>query len=212
MADRNPARPGRTPTGARSRATGARPAPRRAATRPTSRQSRARSGTERPGSAARVRRVPPTPPAPSTAWVRGAILVGIVVMLAVTLVPTMRSLVQQRDQAAALRQQVAEQQAQVADLERQAALWKNPAYIEQQARERLEFVKVGEKAYTVIGVPKGEGAQKQQQPIVAAPMANDSAPWYGKLWQSVQIADRPAAGATGRTAGDAVTDSGSGAG
>jgi hypothetical protein len=25
-------------------------------------------------------------------------------------------------------------------------------------------------------------------------MANDAAPWYGKVWQSVQIADRPTAG------------------
>ncbi|HET8595387.1 MAG TPA: septum formation initiator family protein [Intrasporangium sp.] len=143
---------------------------------------------------------------------RGAILVGIVVMLAVTLVPTLRSLVQQRDTTAALREKVAQQQAEVADLERQAALWKSPAYIEQQARERLKFVKVGEKAYTVIGAQKAESADKDQQPIVAAPMANDAAPWYGKLWQSVQIADRPAAGATGRTAGESASDSRSGTG
>ena len=212
MVDRTPSRSGRTPTGARSRAAGARTTPRRTATRPSSRPSRQRSGTERPASAARVRSVAPTPPAPSTAWVRGAILVGIVVMLAVTLVPTIRSLIQQQDETAALREKVAQQQVQVADLERKAALWKNPAYIEQQARERLKFVKVGEKVYTVIGAPSAKDQPQGEQAIVAAPMANDSAPWYGKLWQSVQIADRPAAGATGRTAGDAVPDSGSGAG
>ena len=36
--------------------------------------------------------------------------------------------------------------------------------------------------------------QSEQEPVVAAPMANDSAPWYGKVWQSIQIADRPTAG------------------
>lgn len=136
---------------------------------------------------------------------RGAILVGIVVMLAVTLVPTLRSVLQQQDEVAALRDTVTQQHVDVADLERQAALWQDPAYIEQQARERLKFVKVGEKSYTVIGLPSDESAQADHLPIVAAPLANESSPWYGKLWQSIQIADRPAAGATGRIARDATT-------
>ncbi len=141
---------------------------------------------------------------------RAAILLGIVVMLSVTLVPTIRSLMQQRDETAALRDKVAQQHAQVADLERQAALWKDPAYVEQQARQRLGFVKVGERAYTVLGLPASPEEQAGEQPIVAAPMANDSAPWYGKLWQSIQIADRPGAGATGTTSSDAATSGGAG--
>ncbi len=135
---------------------------------------------------------------------RGAILVGIVVMLAVTLVPTLRSLLQQQDEVTALRDKVAQQHVAVADLERQAALWRDPAFIEQQARERLKFVKVGEKSYTVIGLRPDGDAVTEPQPIVAAPLANDAAPWYGKVWQSIQIADRPAAGATGTTARDAT--------
>jgi hypothetical protein len=134
--------------------------------------------------------------------VRGAILLGIVVMLAVTLVPTIRSLVQQKDATAALRETVAEQHREVADLERQAKLWQDPAYIELQARERLKFVRVGDRAYTVIG---GVGESKHasaEAPVVAAPMANDAAPWYGKLWQSIQIADQPASGATGTLTGE----------
>jgi hypothetical protein len=115
-------------------------------------------------------------------------------MLAVTLVPTIRSLVQQQDATAALREKVAQQHREVAELDRQAKLWQDPAYIELQARERLKFVRVGDRAYTVIG---GVGEPKDASadlPIVAAPMANDAAPWYGKVWQSVQIADRPTAG------------------
>ena len=30
--------------------------------------------------------------------------------------------------------------------------------------------------------------------VVAARMATDASPWYGKAWHSVQIADRPTAG------------------
>ena len=96
---------------------------------------------------------------------------------------------------AALRDRVAEQQQSVADLTRSAALWKDPAYIELQARERLKFGRVGDRAYTVIDASSNDAsAAAAERPIVAAPLANDSAPWYGKVWQSVQIADRPTAG------------------
>lgn len=118
-------------------------------------------------------------------------------MLAVTIVPTLRSLVQQRGDTAALQEKVADQQQSVQQLERQAALWKDPAYIEVQARERLKFVRVGDRAYTVID-PAADlaTAPAAPRPAVAAPLANAASPWYGKVWQSVQIADRPAAGVT----------------
>jgi cell division protein FtsB len=129
--------------------------------------------------------------------VRGAILLGILVMLAVTIVPTLRSLVQQRGDAAAMQDKVAQQQQSVQQLERQAALWKDPAFIEVQARERLKFVRVGDRAYTVID-PAADHASTPvaARPVVAAPLANAASPWYGKVWQSVQIADRPTAGVT----------------
>ena len=126
---------------------------------------------------------------------RGAILLGILVMLAVTIVPTLRSLVQQRGDATAMQEQVDEQRQSVAQLTREAALWKDPAYIEVQARERLKFVRVGDRAYTVIDPSTSSAsAPAAPRPVVAAPMANASSPWYGKVWQSIQIADRPTAG------------------
>jgi hypothetical protein len=116
-------------------------------------------------------------------------------MLAVTLVPTLRSLIQQRGDTVALQDRVVQQQQSVADLTRQAALWKDPAYIELQARERLKFVRVGDRAYTVIGNGTNDAsAAAAERPVVAAPLANASAPWYGQVWQSIQIADRPTAG------------------
>lgn len=161
----------------------------------TSRASRPGAGKERPALAARARTPQPTPPSASTAWVRGAILLGILVMLAVTLVPTLRSLVQQRGETTALQEKVEGQRQTVQQLEREAALWKDPAFIEVQARERLKFVRVGDRAYTVID-PSADRASAPAgaRPVVAAPMANAAAPWYGKVWQSVQIADRPTAG------------------
>ncbi len=126
---------------------------------------------------------------------RGAILIGIVVMLAVTLVPTLRSLIQQRGDTTALRTTVEQQRLTVAQLEREATLWQDPAYIEVQARERLKFVRVGDRAYSVVDATKPAAqAPAEDVPVVAAPIANDTAPWYGQLWQSIQIADQPSAG------------------
>lgn len=125
---------------------------------------------------------------------RGTIVLGIIVMLAVTLVPTVRSLVQQRAETTALEAKVVAQQQDVTALQREAELWKDPAYVEVQARERLKFVRVGDRAYSVIGAEKDEQALEADRPVVAAPMANDSSPWYGKVWQSIQIADQPTAG------------------
>ena len=126
---------------------------------------------------------------------RGAILLGILVMLAVTLLPTLRSLIQQRGDTAALQDRVTQQRQTVQELEREVTLWKDPAYIEVQARERLKFVRVGDRAYTVVN-PSTTAADASAGvvPVVAAPLANASSPWYGKVWQSIQIADRPTAG------------------
>ncbi|MEW1954786.1 septum formation initiator family protein [Terrabacter sp. NPDC080008] len=221
MADRTPSRPGR-PSGAGRAGGSARPATARPSSRGTAgagasagsparrtpatrpgqsrgsaaRASRPGAGKERPALAARPRTVSATPPSASTAWVRGVILLGILVMLAVTIVPTLRSLVQQRGDTAAMADKVAGQRETVQQLQHQAALWKDPAYIEVQARERLKFVRVGDRAYTVID-PEADAkaaAPAPARPVVAAPMANAASPWYGKVWQSIQIADRPAAG------------------
>jgi len=186
-----------------ARSTGRAGAGRSSATRPgqsrpgASRASRPGAGKERPALAARPRSPQTAAPSASTAWVRGAILLGILVMLAVTIVPTLRSLVQQRGDASAMHDKVAEQRETVQQLEREAALWKDPAYIEVQARERLKFVRVGDRAYTVIDPSTGDAsAPASERPVVAAPMANAASPWYGKVWQSIQIADRPTAGVT----------------
>jgi cell division protein FtsB len=126
-------------------------------------------------------------------WVRGAILVTILVVLAVTLAPTARSLLRQRSDLSALQGKVVAQQQSVEDLKREQARWADPAYVEQQARERLKFVKVGDRSYSVID-PATELPKPPSTAVVAAPKADVNAPWYGQVWQSVRLADQPSAG------------------
>lgn len=161
-----------------------------------SRRPRARRApgptSRRPAAAARSRTAA-AQPRHSTAWVRGAILASILVMLAVTIVPTARSVIRQHSQISALQDSIATQQADVARDQAELARWKDPAYVEQQARERLKFVRPGERSYGVID-PAGDKVALPSGTTVAAPQSSSNRPWYGQVWQSVQLADRPTAG------------------
>ena len=112
-------------------------------------------------------------------------------MLAVTLLPTARSLIRQRGQIGALQEKVVTQDQNVGDLRKEQERWNDPAYVEQQARQRLKFVKVGDRSYSVIDGTK-QAPKVTTGAVVAAPSANSSSPWYGQLWTSVQLADQPA--------------------
>jgi cell division protein FtsB len=134
------------------------------------------------------------------AWLRWAVLGTIMLVLAVTLVPTVGSFLRQRAEIAALQDKVTTQRQTVTALEAEKARWSDPAYVEQQARERLKFVKVGDRSYSVID-PEQAAPTVPAGASVAAPTAHSDAPWYGLLWQSVQLADQPAAGLVPATGG-----------
>lgn len=116
-------------------------------------------------------------------WRWGVIaLVGLV--LVVLLAPTMRSYFSQRSEITALERQVAQGEERLAQLEAEQERWRDPAYIEQQARERLKFVRPGEVSYTVIGADEIEGQQ------VATGQVSETRPWYDRVWASIGQADR----------------------
>ena len=116
-------------------------------------------------------------------WRWGVIaLVGIV--LVVLLAPTVRSYFAQRSEIAALERQVVQGEERVAQLEAERERWEDPAYVEQQARERLKFVRPGEVSYTVIG------ADELEEQAVASGAVSDTRPWYDRMWASIAQADR----------------------
>lgn len=120
---------------------------------------------------------------------RLAVLGLIVVVLAIMLVPTVRRYLDQRAQIAALREHIATKQQTVDELARERAIWNDPAYIEAQARERLHFVKPGETGYTLTTRQDDEVAARDAQ-VVGVDAAAASLPWYGKVWGSLEAADR----------------------
>ena len=77
-------------------------------------------------------------------------MLGLVVLAVVVLAPSLKLLIQQRDQIASLERSVADQRKSVTSLKSQVARWDDPAYIEAQARYRLFFVFPGEYSYLVV--------------------------------------------------------------
>jgi cell division protein FtsB len=77
-------------------------------------------------------------------------ILGLLVLGVIVLAPSLKLLIQQRSQIAALEKSVAAQQHDVTSLKGEVARWNDPAYIEAQARNRLLFVLPGEYSYLVI--------------------------------------------------------------
>lgn len=125
------------------------------------------------------------------------------------LVPPLRAYLVQQQDYRNLQRTVAEQQTRVSDLQRRNQQWKDPAHIEQQARERLRYVRPGETAYVVVGAE----ALRDQAPtgtldVIDPGQGDGSRAWYGTVWESIDTAD----GLGGDPAGTPVTRLGDGKG
>jgi cell division protein FtsB len=115
------------------------------------------------------------------------VMLGLVVLAAFVLVPTIGTYLDQRRQLAALEESVELSRDQVAALEAQRDRWKDPAYITTQARERLYYVKPGEVVYLVDDdLPASETPQEH------APVSDDvertQTDWMTQLVRSVTAA------------------------
>ncbi|MDQ1536485.1 MAG: hypothetical protein QOE58_878 [Actinomycetota bacterium] len=129
-----------------------------------------------------------------------AILATIFVILAITLIPALRSTISQQNQINGLREHIAQQRETVAALEQEQRKWTDPAYVEQQARQRLKFVRVGERSFTVIDGETAPDLTGGAQMAAPEKTSTTNIPWYGQLWQSMVIADARASASSGPTA------------
>ncbi|GAA1993206.1 septum formation initiator family protein [Microbacterium pumilum] len=115
------------------------------------------------------------------------IMMGLVVLAAFVLVPTIGTYLDQRQQIAALESAVELTRQEVADLESQRARWTDPAYITTQARERLYYVRPGEVVYLVDNDLPPELAPQEQTPI-SAELEQTRTDWMSQLVRSVTAA------------------------
>ncbi|CAN5873919.1 hypothetical protein BH24ACT8_BH24ACT8_03890 [soil metagenome] len=126
--------------------------------------------------------------APPHVW-RLGILAVLVGFLALFLTPTLRGYLEQRAEINRMEQQITQEQDAIVELEEQVAAWDDEDYVEQQARQRLRFVKPGETAFTVVD----DTGEQLTEPVPGMASVTDevheSRPWYGEVWESVMTAN-----------------------
>ena len=113
---------------------------------------------------------------------RAAVLALVICAVALSLAYPVREYIAQRRQIDQLRAQHQIEAAQVSKLEAERKRLTDPAYIEGQARARLNLCMPRETCYVVVN---GQPAGGQPRPTAAR-----RGPWYATLWKSVQQADR----------------------
>lgn len=119
---------------------------------------------------------------------------GVFVLLAVMLVPPLRAYLVQQQQYRDLQASVAHKEATVSELRQRTEDWKDPAYVEQQSRARLRYVRPGETAYVVVGADAlRDHPQHDALSVIDPGHGTGPRAWYSTVWDSI---------ATGDTMGD----------
>jgi cell division protein FtsB len=114
---------------------------------------------------------------------RAALLALVVCSLVVALAYPMRQYVSQRSDIADQRRQAQEARERVRELRDEKARWQDPAYVEQQARKHLHYLRPGETGYIVE-----DGSAGPRRPSDRGAAADRA--WYHDLWDGVDAADR----------------------
>jgi cell division protein FtsB len=119
---------------------------------------------------------------------RALVLGAVLVLLTVVLAPPLHRYLAARGAMQQAERQRGEDQQQLAELRQQLAQWDDPAYIEQQARDRLQYAMPGDTVYVVVrpGEKTGVGGQ-QQRDTEAVQIPGGT--WNERLWGSVLTAD-----------------------
>jgi cell division protein FtsB len=157
----------------------------RAAARPASSRPGSRPTGQRVAGAAQKVQVR----LPRLFTVRVMVFASVLLLAFILVSPTLHSYLQQRQQLADLRAQVAAAKAHNDDLHADLKRWDDPAYVQAQARQRLSFVMPGEKAFQVADpqtVPDVAPGDKQGPSAALDDTA--AMPWYQGIWQSVRTA------------------------
>ena len=178
-----------------------RPADRSRSSRGAQRRPRSghRTGPGRVGSGARGSSPVPVASAPAAVQARkrprftgrAAILVVVLAVLAVSYASSLRAYLQQRSHIGDLKEQIAERQASIDDLQREKNRWQDKAFVQQQARERLGYVMPGETSYVVLdanGNPIEPEAELTDPDSIAQ---KPPAAVYSDVWESVKLAGDP---------------------
>ena len=112
-------------------------------------------------------------------------------VLTVSYASSFRAYLEQRRQLSDLHAQIAQSNANIDDLKREQERWADPAYRQQMARDKFNFVMPGEVSLIVLdenGEPLGH-VDTLSDPKVATDGGRPE--WYDAAWDSVLLAGNP---------------------
>jgi cell division protein FtsB len=118
---------------------------------------------------------------------RALALGGIVILLVVLLASPIQRYLTSRSDLGAAGQQLQDDRQQLAELNRQKALWSDPGFIQQQARKRLQYAMPGDTVYVVAD--KGQKSDIEKSAGLAGKQANRPG-WNNRLMDSVRAASK----------------------
>jgi hypothetical protein len=119
------------------------------------------------------------------------VLVLVLSVLMVSYASSFRAYLEQRRQIGSLDAQIARSNANIKDLKREKERWGDPAYRQQMARDKFNFVMPGEVSLIVLdenGQPLGH-VDTLSDPRVATDVGRPE--WYDAAWDSVLLAGNP---------------------
>lgn len=122
---------------------------------------------------------------------RAAVLLVVMAVLAVSYASSMRAWLKQRSDVNQLNAQIAQQRADVGALQLDRQRWRDPAYIETQARLRFGWIMPGETGYRVLG-PDGEVLADGGSELADAtePKPLDTPEWWESQWDGIAEAGK----------------------
>jgi cell division protein FtsB len=118
---------------------------------------------------------------------RAVVLLLVLAALVMALAFPLREYIAQRAEIGALQRQLDEHKDGVTALEAKQENWRDPKFVEEQARERLHYVFPGEKGVVLLSQDDMKDAREPEVRVAVEP----EVAWYDTLWGSVQAADDP---------------------
>ncbi len=117
---------------------------------------------------------------------RAVVLILVAAALVMTLAFPIREYLAQRAAISAAEERAVMLENRVGNLQDQVDRWRDPDFVEQQARERLHYVMPGETGLVLLSPEDVAEARKPEIPVAVEPQVA----WFDTLWASVQEADQ----------------------
>lgn len=122
---------------------------------------------------------------------RAVILLLVCAVLVLSFASSLQAYLKQRESIDEMKTSIAKRQAAIEELEVEKERWNDPAYVEQQARQRFGYVMPGETSYVVLDA---QGNRIQPTGELSDPdSVGDHKPvaWWTTVWESIELAGDP---------------------